>query len=142
MSGAADPQVSRTSFIVGPLCAGNGCVYSGFCSWRALETKEKTCATETGRAWLDAGGPSLAQILLLEQETGGWGGGENSSSQRSICMPQARNFHRATFSGQGHPHSSQDRHRAGRKLNHGTGQIAAEAASFPYLHPSSECALF
>lgn len=100
----ADPQVSRTKFIVGPLCAGNGCVYSGFCSWRALETKEKTCATETGRAWLDAGGPSLEQ-----REAGGWGGGENSSSQQSICMPQARNFHTATFSGQGHPQSSQDR---------------------------------
>lgn len=29
----------------------------------------------------------------------------------------------------------------GRKLNHGMGQIA-EAASFPHLHPSTECALF
>lgn len=143
--GERDPQVSRTRFIVGPWCSGNGCVYSGFCSWRALKMKEKTCAMETGRSWLDAGGPSLAHILLLEKEAGGWGGGENSSSQQSICMPQARNFHTATFSGQGHPQSSQDRQQEvsrRQETQPWQGKIAVEAASFPHLHPSTECALF
>lgn len=110
-----------------------------------LWKRRRRHATETGRAWLDAGGPSLAQILFLEQrEAGGWGGGENSSSQRvSACLrpetfTQLLSLARATLRA---ARTGGRRLLGGRKLHHGVGQIV-EAASFPHLHPSTECALF
>lgn len=131
--------VSRKKLIAGPLRAGNGCVYSGFCSWRALETKDKTCAMGQEE-------PGLMQLDHLWQGSCSWGrkGGCGGGGWRKqlflaeLCMSQARNFHTATFSAR--PSSKQPvracrRLLGDRNLNLGVGQTATEAGSLPHPHP-------
>lgn len=119
---------------MGRLRTGNGRAYSGFCSWRALKTKDKTYAMETGRAWLSwtisvrdpAPGAEKGAVV---------GDGETRSSQLSSACASGQKLSHSYSLCQAilrAASASSGRLLGDRKLNLGLGQPAAEAASSPH----------